>query len=271
VLIQLSDDWRKQPSQMEELTIGGPFGPVPLSSVAKVTPAEGRYSILHENGLRYVPVTFNVTGRSLQSAVADAEQRIASAGILSPDVQMEFSGAAAAEQRTRIELAFYSAAALALVFAILLVGLRWRGDIWLVMANLPFSLIGGIFAIAATGIGLSLGALVGLVTVFGISARNAILQLSYYEQLVIEEGRRWDGGTLVFGSNERLTPVLMTAILTAMGLAPLAYSIHQPGGEIAGPMAIAVLGGLASSTLLNVFLLPSLSARFGRTRPSHPD
>lgn len=132
------------------------------------------------------------------------------------------------------------------------------------MANLPFSLIGGILAIAASGIGLSLGALVGLVTVFGISARNAILQLSYYEQLVVDEGRPWDGATLIAGANERLAPILMTAILTAMGLAPLALAINQPGGEISGPMAIAVLGGLASSTVLNLFLLPSLAARYGR-------
>jgi CzcA family heavy metal efflux pump len=264
VLIQLSDQWRRQPSQMEDLTIGGPFGPVPLSSVAKVMPAVGRYSILHENGLRYVPVTFNVVGRSLQSAVAEAQERIAKANVVPPGVQVEFSGAAAAETRTRIELVFYSVLALALVFSILLVGLHWRGNVWLVMANLPFSLIGGILAIAATGIGLSLGALVGLVTVFGISARNAILQLSYYEQLVVEEGRPWNGQTLIAGANERLTPILMTAILTAMGLAPLAIAINQPGGEISGPMAIAVLGGLASSTLLNIFLLPSLAARYGR-------
>jgi Cu/Ag efflux pump CusA len=137
------------------------------------------------------------------------------------------------------------------------------------MANLPFSLIGGILAIYYAGIGLSLGALVGLVTVFGISARNAILLLSYYEQLVSQEGRPWDGATLILGANERLAPVLMTAILTAMGLAPLAIAINQPGQEISGPMAIAVLGGLASSTILNLFLLPALAARFGRTGPQN--
>jgi CzcA family heavy metal efflux pump len=265
VLIQLSQAWRNQPNQLRDLTIGGAFGPVPLSSVAKITPAEGRYSIRHENGLRFVPITFNVSGRSLQGAVSEASDRIANAGIIPPGVRVDFSGAAAAEQHTRIELIFYSAVALAFVFVILLAGLRWRGDVWLVMANLPFSIIGGIVAIYYAGIGLSLGALVGLVTVFGISARNAILLLSYYEQLVVEEGKPWDGVTLVLGANERLAPVLMTAILTAMGLAPLAIAINQPGQEISGPMAIAVLGGLASSTILNLFFLPALAARFGRT------
>jgi Cu/Ag efflux pump CusA len=144
--------------------------------------------------------------------------------------------------------------------------MRWRGNVWLVMANLPFRLIGGIAAVACSGIGLSLGALIGLVTVFGISSRNAILLLSYYEQLVLKEGRAWDGATLIQGANERLPPILMTAILTAMGLAPLAIAIDRPGQEISGPMAIAVLGGLASSTVLNLFFLPALAARFGQTR-----
>jgi CzcA family heavy metal efflux pump len=264
VLIQLSDEWRRQPDQVRDLTIGGLFGPVPLSSVARITPAEGRYRILHEDGLRFVPITFNVSGRSLQSAVSEAGERIADASIVPPGVRVEFSGAAAAESRTRWELVFYSALALAFIVVILLIGFRWRGNIWLVMANLPFSLIGGILAIACAGTGLSLGALVGLVTVFGISARNAILQLSYYEQLVVQEGQPWDGATLIRGANERLAPVLMTALLTAMGLAPLAIAINQPGQEISGPLAIAVLGGLASSTVLNLFLLPALAARFVR-------
>jgi Cu/Ag efflux pump CusA len=132
------------------------------------------------------------------------------------------------------------------------------------MTNLPFSLMGGIVAIAVTGVGLSLGALVGLVTVFGISARNAILQLSYYEQLVDEEGLPWNSKTLIRGANERLAPILMTAILTGLGLAPLVLSMSSPGQEISGPLAVTVLGGLASSTLLNVILLPALAARFSR-------
>jgi Cu/Ag efflux pump CusA len=102
------------------------------------------------------------------------------------------------------------------------------------------------------------------VTVFGISARNAILLLSYYEQLVEEEHRPWDTATLLRGANERLTPILMTAVLTGLGLAPLAISISQPGQEISAPLAITVLGGLASSTLFNLALLPALAARYSR-------
>jgi len=121
-------------------------------------------------------------------------------------------------------------------------------------------------AIAVTSIGLSLGAVVGLVTVFGISARNAILQLAHYEHLVELEGASWDIHTVLRGANERLVPILMTAAVTALGLAPLAFGINRPGQEIEGPMAITVLGGLTSSTLLNLFVLPALAHRFSRRR-----
>src|SRR5262249_52738485 len=125
-----------------------------------------------------------------------------------------------------------------------------------------FSLLGSVVAISVTGIGLSLGALVGLVTVFGISARNAILQLAHYEHRVEHEGSAWDWTSVVRGANERLTPILMTAAVTALGLAPLAVGLHSPGQEIEAPMAITVLGGLVSSTLLNLLLLPVLAQRY---------
>ena len=248
---------------MNELTINGPFGLVPLSSVAHIVASSGRYSILHENGDRFVAVTFNVSGRSLQEVVAEAQDRIERANAVSPGVRIDVSGAAAAERTARLELAFYFALMLVVVILILFVCFRWSANPWLVMANIPFSLIGGIGAIYGSGIGLSLGTLVGLVTVFGISARNAILLLSYYEQIVDGEGRPWIEDTVLHGANERMTPILMTVILTAMGLAPLALSLGQPGQEIGGPMAITILGGLASSTILNLVFLPALAARFG--------
>ncbi len=151
---------------------------------------------------------------------------------------------------------------------ILFVSFHWRANSWLVLANLPFSLIGSVMAIAATGIGISLGSVVGLVTVFGISARNAILQLAHYEHLVEVEGSRWNTDLVLRGANERLVPIFMTAAVTALGLAPLAFGINQPGQEIEGPMAITVLGGLFSSTLLNLFVLPALAQRFVVRRPS---
>jgi len=132
------------------------------------------------------------------------------------------------------------------------------------MANLPFSLVGGLLAVAATGLDLSLGVVVGLVTVFGISARNGILQLSHYEHMVHVEGCQLDFDTISRGANERLVPILMTAVVTALGLLPLAVGMHRPGQEIEGPMAVAVLGGLASSTVLNLLVLPLMAVRWVR-------
>lgn len=123
--------------------------------------------------------------------------------------------------------------------------------------------IGRVVAIAASRVVLSLGTMVGLVTVFGVSARTAILQLAHYEHLVDAESLSWNLQTALRGANERLIPILMTAAVTALGLAPLAVGFHQPGQEIEGPMALTVLGGLATSTLLNLLALPAMAYRFG--------
>jgi Cu/Ag efflux pump CusA len=201
--------------------------------------------------------------------VQEARDKIAQSVALPPGVFLEFTGAAAAEQQTRDELLLYSGLALALIVMFLFMAFHWRANTWLVMANLPFSLVGSVLAIAITGIGISLGTVVGLVTVFGVSARNAILQLAHYEHLVERENLPWNIETVLRGAHERLIPILMTAAVTALGLAPLAFGINHPGQEIEGPMAITVLGGLVSSTLLNLLVLPALSYRFGRPAANH--
>ena len=160
----------------------------------------------------------------------------------------------------------YTGFALVLIGMILFICFQWRSNTWLVLANLPFSLIGSVIAIALIGGGLSLGAMVGLVTVFGVSARNAILLLAHYEHLVEVEGAPWTAATILRGAQERLVPILMTAAVTALGLMPLALGMNQPGQEIEGPMAVTVLGGLLSSTILNLVVLPALAERFGGPR-----
>ncbi|MDE2184183.1 MAG: efflux RND transporter permease subunit [Alphaproteobacteria bacterium] len=271
VALLLPEGLRNRPDGISSLMIGGAFGSVPLSAVARVTPAEGRYSINHDGGQRVVSVTFNVSGRSLQSVMSDVRSTIARSVSLPPPVYVEYAGAGAEEQRARTELLLYAVLALGLIVILLVTCFRWRAHAWLVLANLPFSLIGAVFAIAVSGIGLTLGALVGLVTVFGVSARNAILLLAHYEQLVEDEGLSWNPSTIVRGAQERLIPILMTAAVTALGLLPLALEMNRPGQEIEGPMALTVLGGLISSTLLNLVLLPALTRRFGgpheRTTP----
>jgi CzcA family heavy metal efflux pump len=263
-VVILPEATRNRPDQLGRLMISGPLGPVPLAQVARIRASEGRYMIEHDGGQRRISVTFNVEGRPLQDVVSEARQVIEQKVKLPPGVFIQYTGAAEAERQTRNELLVYSAVALALILMILFMAFHWRANSVLVLANLPFSLIGSVGAIAITGIGLSLGAVVGLVTVFGVSARNAILQLAHYEHLVEREGAAWNNELVLRGANERLIPILMTAVVTALGLAPLAFGLHRPGQEIEGPMAITVLGGLVSSTLLNLVVLPALAQRYVR-------
>jgi CzcA family heavy metal efflux pump len=268
VVVLLPDELRHQPAQLEKLMIATPLGPVPLSQVANVEVTQDRYSIEHDGGQRLVTVTFNVGSGSLQSIVQQAQDVVSRTVALPVGVYLEFTGAAEAELKTRNELVLYSGLALALIVMILFMSFHWRANSWLVLANLPFSLIGSVLAIAVTGLGISLGTVVGLVTVFGVSARNAILQLAHYEHLVEVEGAAWNVDLVVRGANERLVPILMTAAVTALGLAPLAFGLNRPGQEIEGPMAVTVLGGLLSSTLLNLLVLPALAKRYVRVPQS---
>jgi CzcA family heavy metal efflux pump len=243
---------------------------LPLHELADVYPTTGRYSILHEGARRRQTVTCNPSGRDVASFVADARKQIAAKVALPAGVYLEFSGAAEEQTKARRELLFHSL--LAGVGIILLLGMVFRQgrNLLLVLANVPFALVGGVLAVFLSGWAgggqptLSLGTLVGFVTLFGITMRNSIMMVSHFEHLVWVEGMTWGVEAALRGAVERLVPILMTALVTALGLLPLALGSGEAGREIEGPMAIVILGGLLTSTLLNLLVLPALALRYGR-------
>lgn len=146
---------------------------------------------------------------------------------------------------------------------------HWR-NLVLLLCNVPFALMGGVLAVLLTGGSLSLGSMVGFITLFGITMRNSILLINHYEHLVRREGHGWGLATALQGAQERFTPILMTALITGLGLFPIAYGSGEPGREVEGPMAIVIVGGLISSTFLNLYLMPALAVRWGRFQAATP-
>ncbi len=242
-------------------TAGGSY--IQLKQVAGIHESSGRYIVLHQGARRIQAITCNVVGRDLTSFVADAQKKIA--GLKMPaGVYVEFSGSAAAQAQSRRDLLVHSALAGFGILLLLSVVMANYRNLLLVLANLPFALVGGVIAAFITGGVLSIGSLVGFVTLFGITLRNSIMMISHYEHLVSVEGMTWGWETAIRGAMERLAPILMTALVTGLGLLPLAIGSGAPGREIEGPMAIVILGGLFTSTALNLLILPTLALRYGR-------
>jgi CzcA family heavy metal efflux pump len=235
---------------------------VPLSAVAKVSMESGRSEIDHEDGLRRQVVTANPTTSDQTGFAAAARRAIASQVSLPPGVYLRYGGAAEAQVAAARQLYLHAAAALVLIVLLMALAFGHARHVVLVLLVLPSTLIGGVAAAAMTGATLTLGAMVGFVALFGMAARNTILLVSHYDHLVQSEGKVWGLETALRGSEERLTPVLLTAMMTALALLPVAVQLHQPGHEIEGPMAVVILGGLVSSTIVSLLLVPPLAARW---------
>jgi len=237
---------------------------IPLGTLANVYQKAGRYNILHDGARRVQTITLNVAGNNTAAFERKAQAEIAAVVHLAPGDYIQFTGTAAAQAQSRRDLLVYSMlAALGIVLLLSIVLTNWR-NLFLVLANIPFALVGGVLAVFAGGGELSLGAMIGFVTLFGITLRNSIMLISHYEHLVEVEGKHWGYETAAQGAAERLAPILMTALVTALGLLPLAIGSGAAGQEIEGPLAIVILGGLVTSTALNLLVLPTLALRFGR-------
>lgn len=240
---------------------------VRLGELADIHQVAGRYAVLHEGAQRVQTITGNVVGRNVGDFTDAARHAIATQVRLPPGGYVQFRGTAEEQARSQRDLLVHSALAGLAVVLFLSMIVKSGRNVALLLANLPFALVGGVLAALAAG-GLTLGALVGFVTLFGITLRNGMMLLAHWEHLVYVEGATWGPETARRGALERLTPILMTALVTALGLLPLALGAGAPGREIEGPMAIVILGGLATSTLLNLLALPALALRYGRFAPA---
>jgi len=271
VAVILDEKDRRDPESIGSLMLRSPQGALlPLRELAEIYPASGRFSIMREGARRRQTVTCATSGRDVSSFVEEAKKQVA-AKVRFPDgTYAAFSGAEQAKEKAQRELFFHSGiAAVGILLLLSIVFPDWR-NLLLLLINVPFALVGGVLAVWVSEViapgtsALTLGSLVGFVTLFGITMRNSIMMISHFEHLVKEEGMTWGVEAAMRGASERLMPILLTAIVTGIGLLPLALGSGEAGREIEGPMAIVILGGLVTSTILNLLVLPSLALRFGR-------
>ena len=256
---------REDPEQIGSLLLSNGHGQrLPLRALADIYQDQGRYSILHDGTRRRQAVTCNVRGRDVASFVAEAQRKIAKSVSLPGGTYTVFTGAAEAQAQARSEILTHSLIAGVGIVLLLAIVFGSARNLLLVLMNLPLALVGGVLAVFFTGGWLSVGSLVGFVTLFGITTRNSIMMISHFEHLVNQEGMTWGEEAALRGASERLVPILMTGLVTALGLLPLAIGSGSAGREIEGPMAIVILGGLATSTVLNLLVLPTLALRYGR-------
>ncbi|EUJ10574.1 putative silver efflux pump [Methylophilaceae bacterium 11] len=242
-----------------------------LNDIAFITQENGRSKILHAGAKRIQTVTANVENRDQDSFIRELKKRIKTDISISPGNYLEFTGEAEANAQSREDLIVHSLLAGVAIFLMLYIAFGKLRNLLLTFANLPFALIGGVLAALFTGGWISLGSLVGFVTLFGITLRNSIMMVSHFQHLVDEENCVWNLETCIRGASERLPSVLMTALVTALGLLPLAAGSGQPGREIEGPMATIIVGGLITSTMLNLLILPTIMLHFGRFEKSQQD
>jgi Cu/Ag efflux pump CusA len=279
VAVILDAKARQDPEAIGALLLRSPQGGImPLRELAELYPTSGRFSILHEGARRRQTVTCSTSGRDVTSFVEEAKQQVAAKVSFPAGCYAAFTGAAQAKEKAQRELLLHSAIAAVGILLLLSVVFHNGRNLLLVLANVPFALVGGVLAVWLTTAageagegGLTIGSLVGFVTLFGITTRNSIMMISHFEHLVAEEGMTWGPEAVMRGASERLMPILMTATVTGLGLLPLALGSGEAGREIEGPMAIVILGGLITSTTLNLLVLPTLALRYGKFTSSRTE
>lgn len=252
--IKVKDDERATASRIGDLMIDTQMGKVPLSTLAEIESATGPNTINRENVKRKIVISANVSDRDLRSVVDDIRERIDETITLPEGYFIEYGGQFESEAAASRTLSIVSLFSLLVVFLLLYNQFRSASQSAVILLNLPLALIGGVFILRFTTGEISIPAIIGFISLFGIATRNGMLLVSHYNTMLAEGHTLHD--TVLHGSLDRLNPILMTALTSALALIPLALGGDLPGNEIQSPMAKVILGGLITSTFLNAFVVP---------------
>ncbi len=270
LVVRYPDDQRADLESIRNTVVDTPSGArVPLKMLATIRDDVGPNTIMRENVQRRIVVSANTAGRDLRSVIDDIRAGIASSVKLPAGYYIEYGGQFESEQAASRTLLLLGLLVVAGIFLVLFLSFGSLRNTLLIMINLPLALIGGVVAVFAGGGVLSIASLVGFITLFGIATRNGIMMVSHYEHLRTVEGASFEESVLR-GSMERLSPVLMTALCAGLALVPLVLAGAEPGNELQAPMGVVILGGLLTSTALNMLVVPALYARFARPRSNRP-
>lgn len=255
----------RQLEYLRDLPVDTRLGKVPLSTLADITSTLGPNEIAREDISRQLVVSANLSERNLSDAVADLRSAINERISLPQGYFIDYGGLFESEQRTSRTLALASLGALVLIMVILYHEYKNLGQTLIIMVNIPLALIGGILLLWLTYRQINIPAVIGFISLLGIATRNGMLLMSRYNHLR-SQGHSLQS-TLLTGSSERLLPIVMTALTSALALIPLALRGDEPGNEIQSPMAVVILGGLVTSTVLNLFVVPVLYSLFQHRKP----
>ncbi|MBT7852715.1 MAG: efflux RND transporter permease subunit, partial [Opitutae bacterium] len=263
LVLRLPPEWRNEPEYLRDLYIDSRSGQrIPLHYIADIRQASGPNTILRENTRRRFVVSINPTTSNLNAAVEELQREVAGNVTLPEGYTVSFEGEYQAQQDAKQRIFIMSGIVLFVVIMLLYGYFRSSPLVLLVLTNLPISLVGGILLTRWTLDNISIATLVGFIAVSGISARNTIMLLSHYLHLMKHEGESFTRKMVERGTRERLVPILMTALSAGIALIPLVFAANEPGKEILNPVAIVIVGGLISSTLLGLLVTPALFYSF---------
>ncbi|HZS04785.1 MAG TPA: efflux RND transporter permease subunit [Blastocatellia bacterium] len=270
VLVRFNDSARDSIEAIGRTLIDTPTGAkVPIAQVAEVRADQGPNTINRENVQRRIIIQANVGGRDLGGVINDVRTAIGQKVTLPQGYFVQYGGQFESQEKASRQITLLSILAIGGIFLLLYIALKSIRASLLVMANLPLALIGGVVMVFLSGGTLSVASLIGFITLFGIATRNGIMLISHYRHLMEEEGAGFRDA-IVQGSMERLSPILMTALVTGVGLIPLALGAGEPGREIQQPMAVVILGGIVTSTFLNMIVIPALYLKYGEVTEQSP-